>query len=139
MKGNRTFTMIKPDGVKKGHIGSILKIICDNGFKIISMKMIRLSIFEAKLFYKIHEKREFYKELINYITSGPVVVISLEKENAVEDFRSLIGSTDPKLARPGSIRNLFAESISENVIHGSDSDKNAINEINFHFSNKELF
>ena len=139
MSNNITFSMIKPDGVENGHIGSILNIIDGAGFKIIALKMIQLSTTEAESFYSIHNQRPFFKDLINFITRGPIVAMVLEKENAVDDFRSLIGSTDPNHAADGTIRKLYANSKAENAIHGSDSDENASIECYFHFSNSELY
>lgn len=139
MSKNITFSMIKPDGVENGHVGSILNKIDGAGFKIIALKMIQLSTSEAESFYSVHNQRPFFKDLINFITRGPIVAMVLEKENAVDDFRSLIGSTDPNHAADGTIRKLYANSKAENAIHGSDSDKNASIECSFHFSNRELF
>jgi len=139
MAGNRTFTMIKPDGVEQGNIGGILDKINAGGFRIVSMKMTQLSRRDAEAFYAIHKERPFYADLVNYMTSGPIVAAILEKDNAVEDFRTLIGNTDPKKAEPGTIRALYATDISANAIHGSDSDENAIIEGNFFFSQRERF
>jgi len=139
MSKNHTFSMIKPDGVENGHVGSILNKIDGAGFKIIALKMIQLSRTEAESFYSVHNHMPFFKDLINFITRGPVIVMALEKENAVDDFRSLIGSTDPNDAADGTIRKLYANSKGENVIHGSDSNENASIECSFHFSNRELF
>ena len=139
MSKNITFSMIKPDGVENGHVGPILNKIDGAGFKIIALKMIQLSTSEAESFYSVHNQRPFFKDLINFITRGPIVAMVLEKENAVDDFRSLIGSTDPNHAADGTIRKLYANSKAENAIHGSDSDKNASIECSFHFSNLELF
>ena len=136
---NITFTMLKPDSVSKGNIGKIIDKITQDGFKIIAMKYTRLSTEDASKFYSIHSERPFFGDLISYITSGPIVAAVLKKENAVEDFRKLIGSTNPLEAEKGTIRNLFADSISENAIHGSDSDENAIIESNFHFEEEEIF
>ena len=136
---NITFTMLKPDSVSKGNIGKIIDKIIQDGFKIIAMKYTRLSTEDASKFYSIHSERPFFGDLISYITSGPIVAAVLKKENAVEDFRKLIGSTNPLEAEKGPIRNLFADSISENAIHGSDSDENAIIESNFHFEEEEIF
>ena len=136
---NITFTMLKPDSVSKGNIGKIIDKIIHDGFEIVAMKYTRLSIKEASEFYSIHSERPFFGDLISYITSGPIVAAVLKKENAVEDFRKLIGSTNPIEAEKGTIRNLFADSISENAIHGSDSDENAIIESNFHFEKDEIF
>ena len=137
MKNTRTFTMIKPDAVQNKHTGPIIAHIEKAGFKIIAMKLRRLSLEQAKQFYKIHEERPFFNDLIKYITSGPIVAAILEKENAVEDFRKLIGSTNPVEADEGTIRKLYAKSIDANAIHGSDSNENAEIESNFHFSPKE--
>jgi len=139
MSGNITFTMIKPDAVENGHIGAILDKINQAGFKIIAMKMTQLSKRDAEEFYSIHKDRPFFGELVEFMTRGPIVAAVLEKENAVEDFRSFIGSTNPAEAAPGTIRNLYAKSIGENAIHGSDSDENAIIESSFHFAGREIF
>ena len=139
MKGNRTLTIIKPDAVEKGNIGNILQRITDAGFRIIAMKYTRLSAEQAGKFYAVHSQRSFYEALVKFMTSGPVVPAILEKENAVEDFRNLIGSTNPEQAAEGTIRKLYAESIERNAVHGSDSDENAIVEGNFFFSGLELF
>lgn len=139
MAGNRTFTMIKPDAVAAGNTGAITKIIEEAGFKIIAMKKTRLTPALAGKFYEIHKERPFYGELCNYMSSGAIVPMILEKENAVEDFRKIIGATDPKKAAPGTIRALFAKSIDANAIHGSDSDANAEIEGNFFFSQFERF
>jgi len=139
MAGNRTFTMIKPDATSAGHTGAIIKMIEEAGFKIIALKRTRLSADLAGKFYEIHKARPFYGELCAYMSSGPIVPMILEKENAVEDFRNLIGATDPKKAAPGTIRALFAKSIEANAIHGSDSDANAEIEGNFFFSQFERF
>lgn len=136
---NRTFTMIKPDAVEKGLITTILDKISVSGFKIIGLKLIKFSKTQAEQFYAIHSTKPFFNDLVSFITRGPVVVAALQKNNAVEDFRKLIGSTDPLEAEEGTIRKLYATSKAENGIHGSDSDENAINEINFHFSENELF
>ena len=136
---NITFTMLKPDSVSKGNIGKIIDKIIQDGFEIIAMKYTRLSTEDASKFYSIHSDRPFFGDLISYMTSGPIVAAVLKKENAVEDFRKLIGSTNPLEAEKGTIRNLFANSISENAIHGSDSDENAIIESNFHFEEEEIF
>lgn len=136
---NRTFTMIKPDAVEKGFIVPILDKISVSGFKIIGLKLIKFSKVQAEEFYAIHSNKPFFNDLVSFITRGPVVVAALEKQNAVEDFRKLIGSTDPLEAEEGTIRKLYASSKAENGIHGSDSDENAKLEISFHFSDKELF
>lgn len=134
MAGNRTFTMIKPDAVEKNYIGAILEKINSAGFKIIAMKYTRLSQADAGAFYEVHKERPFYGELVEYMSSGPIVAAILEKDNAVADFRTLIGATNPAEAAEGTIRKLYAESISANAVHGSDSDENAEIEGNFYFS-----
>ena len=139
MAGNRTFTMLKPDATTAGNIGAIIKMIEEAGFRIVAMKKTRLSSELAGKFYEIHKARPFYGELVSYMSSGPIVPMILEKDNAVEDFRTLIGATDPKKAAPGTIRALFAKSIDANAIHGSDSDANADIEGNFFFSQFERF
>ncbi len=131
--------MIKPDGVENGHIGAILEKINGAGFRIVSMKMTQLTTRDAQEFYAVHKERPFYGELVEYMTSGPIVAAILEKDNAVEDFRTLIGNTNPKEAAPGTIRALYATDISANAIHGSDSDENAMIEGNFHFAGREMF
>ena len=136
--GNRTFTMIKPDAVQNGHIGAILEKINAAGFKIVAMKYTKLSVDKAEKFYEIHKERPFFNELVNFMSRGPIVAAILEKENAVEDFRNLIGSTNPSEAKEGTIRNLYATSMGENAIHGSDSDQNANLEGSFHFSEEEI-
>ncbi len=139
MTTNRTFTMIKPDAVRNGHIGSILEKITSAGFKIVAMKYTQLSQRDAEQFYAIHKERPFFGELVQFMTSGPIVSAILEKENAVEDFRALIGATNPEEAAEGTIRKLFATNITMNAIHGSDSDENAAIEGAFHFSGREIF
>lgn len=139
MATNRTFTMIKPDAVGAGNTGAITKMIEDAGFKIIAMKRTALSKDLAGKFYSVHKERPFYNDLCAYMSSGPIVPMILEKENAVEDFRKLIGATDPKKAAPGTVRALFAKSIDANAIHGSDSDANAEIEGNFFFSQFDRF
>jgi len=139
MVTNRTFTMIKPDAVANNYIGAILSKINDAGFRIIAMKYTRLSKDQAGKFYEIHKERPFYNDLVNYMSSGPIVAAILEKENAVENFRKLIGATDPAKAEKGTIRNLYAKSIEANAIHGSDSDENAQRECDFFFSEIERF
>lgn len=139
MSTNRTFTMIKPDGVQNGHIGAILNHITQAGFKIIAMKYTRLTPEKAGEFYAVHSARPFYNDLVKYMSSGPIVAVILEKENAVEDFRNVIGATDPTKAEKGTIRNLYAKSIEANAVHGSDSDENAAIEGNFFFSMLERF
>ncbi len=137
MSGNRTFTMIKPDAVEKNYIGAILDKINAAGFKIVAMKYTQLSKENAGAFYEVHKERPFYGELVDYMSGGPIVAAILEKENAVTDFRTLIGATNPEEAAEGTIRKLYAESISANAIHGSDSDENAAIEGNFFFSSLE--
>lgn len=139
MSGTRTFTMIKPDAVKNQHIGPILDRITSSGFRIVAMKLTQMSERDASLFYAIHKERPFFSELVAFMTSGPIVAAILEKENAVEDFRMLIGATNPAEAAEGTIRKMFATSIGENAIHGSDSDENAEIESAFHFSGREQF
>jgi len=139
MATNRTFTMLKPDAVEKGHIGAILEKITASGFRIVAMKLTQMTKSDAKTFYAIHKERPFLGELVEYMTRGPIVAAILEKENAVDDFRTLIGATNPQEAADGTIRKLFAESISENAVHGSDSDDNAEIEGRFHFSGREMF
>jgi nucleoside-diphosphate kinase len=136
---NRTFTMIKPDATKNGHTGAILQKINDAGFRIVAMKMIHLSAVKAGEFYEVHKERPFYGELVEFMSSGPITAAILEKENAVEEFRKLIGATNPAQADEGTIRKLFAASIGENAIHGSDSDENAKIEGDFFFSKLEQF
>ena len=135
---NRTLAIIKPDGVSKNLIGQIITKITEAGFKIKAMKMVRLTKDSASGFYEVHKERAFFNDLIKYMTSGPCVPIALEKDNAVIDFRKLIGATDPAEAAEGTIRKLYAASKAENVIHGSDSDENAEIEISHFFSRKEL-
>lgn len=139
MAGNRTFTMIKPGAVRNGHIGAILDHICAGGFKIVALKYTQLSADKAGQFYAVHKERPFYGELVEFMSSGPIIAAVLEKDNAVEDFRTLIGATNPAEAAEGTIRAKYATSIGENAVHGSDSDENASIESNFHFSGTEMF
>ena len=139
MTTNRTFTMIKPDAVENGHIGAILDKINAGGFRIVAMKMTQMTLRDAEAFYAIHSERPFFGELVTFMTRGPIIAAILEKENAVEDFRSLIGATNPADAADGTIRKLYATSLGENAVHGSDSDENAMIEGNFHFSGREQF
>lgn len=139
MSGNRTFTMIKPDAVRAGNIGNILQMINTAGFRIVAMKLTQLSLAKVGEFYAVHRERPFYSELCEFMSSGPIVAAILEKENAVEDFRTLIGATNPANAAPGTIRALYATSVGENAIHGSDSDENAAVESAFHFAGVECF
>ena len=138
MSGKRTFTMIKPDAVESGNIGNILQMISNAGFSIKAMKYTQLSKERAKAFYAVHAERPFYGDLVNYMSSGPIVAAILEKDNAVEDFRTLIGSTDPAEAAEGTIRKKYAESKGRNAVHGSDSDENAQIEGEFHFNANEV-
>ena len=139
MATNRTFTMIKPDAVENGHIGGILAKINTAGFRIVAMKFTQLSKRDAEAFYAVHSERPFFGELVEFMTRGPIVAAILEKDNAVEDFRTLIGATNPAEAAEGTIRKLYATSIGENAVHGSDSDENAAIEGAFHFSGREMF
>ncbi|HVY73537.1 MAG TPA: nucleoside-diphosphate kinase [Puia sp.] len=134
---NRTFTMIKPDAFENGHSGAILDMILKAGFTLIAMKLTRLTPAKAGEFYAVHKARPFYGELVEFMSRGPIVAAILEKDNAVADFRKLIGATDPAKADAGTIRKLFAASVGENAIHGSDSDENARIESDFFFSNLE--
>ena len=136
---NITFTMLKPDTIRNKNTGAIIDKIIKAGFVIKAMKFTRMSNDQASNFYAIHKERPFFNDLIEYMTSGPIVAAILEKDNAVNDFRTLIGSTNPEEAAEGTIRKLFAKSISENAIHGSDSNENAKIECDFHFSENEIF
>lgn len=138
MATNRTFTMLKPDAVEAKNTGKIIAMIIEAGFEIKAMKLTHLNESEAKEFYAVHKERPFYGELVEYMTSGPIVAAILEKENAVADFRKLIGATDPTEAEEGTIRKKYAESKAKNAVHGSDSDENAEIESNFHFSGREM-
>ena len=135
--GNKTLAIIKPDAVENGHIGEIISMIIKAGFKIKAMKMTRLAESSAKGFYEIHKERPFFGELVEYMTSGPCVPMALERENAVEEYRKLIGATDPAKAAEGTVRKLFAKNIQNNAVHGSDSDENAEIEIAHFFSRDE--
>ncbi|MCW5907717.1 MAG: nucleoside-diphosphate kinase [Chitinophagales bacterium] len=139
MAGRITLTMIKPDAVADGHTGKIIDQIIGAGFKIQAMKLTRLPKRKAEEFYAIHKEKPFFGELVDFMTEGPIVAAILEKDNAVEDFRKLIGATNPEKAAEGTIRKLFATSIERNAIHGSDSDENAAIEAAFHFSGLERF
>ncbi|MFN4147575.1 MAG: nucleoside-diphosphate kinase [Runella sp.] len=139
MTTNRTFTMIKPDAVEAGHTGAILKMIEEAGFRIVAMKKTLLTPERAGQFYAVHKERPFYNDLCAYMSSGPIIAAILEKDNAVADFRTLIGATDPAKAAEGTIRKLFAKSIEANAVHGSDSDENAAIEGGFYFSQMEQF
>jgi len=139
MTTNRTFTMIKPDAVENGHIGAILEKITAAGFRIVALKKTQLTQRDAEAFYSVHSERPFFGELVAFMTRGPIVAAILEKENAVNDFRTLIGATNPAEAAEGTIRKLYATSMGENAVHGSDSDENAAIESAFHFSEREIF
>ncbi len=139
MSGKITFTMIKPDAVANGHTGKIIDHIIQKGYRIVAMKYTRLSEEKAGEFYGIHRERPFFKDLVSFMSSGPIVAAVLEKDNAVTSFREVIGATDPSKAEAGTIRNLYAKSIDANAVHGSDSDENAAIEASFFFSNFERF
>ena len=136
---NTTFTMIKPEAVEAGNIGAILHKIEEAGFRIVAMKKVLLTKEKAGEFYFVHKERPFYSELVDYMSSGPIIAAILEKDNAVADFRELIGATDPSEAKPGTIRHEFAESKGKNAVHGSDSDENAQIESDFHFTREERY
>jgi len=139
MNSNRTFTMLKPDSIEQGNMLPILNMIESSGFKIIALKYKRMSRDEAEKFYSIHSDKPFFNDLVSFMTRGPIVAAALEKDNAVEAFRTLIGSTDPDDAEEGTIRKKFAKSKGENAVHGSDSNENADIEISFHFDTDEIF
>ena len=139
MLSNKTFIMIKPDAVEKGHVGAILNKINASGFRIVSMKMTQMSQRDAELFYAVHKERPFFGELVSFMSRGPIVAAILKKENAVDDFRTLIGATNPEEAAEGTLRKQFATSMGENAVHGSDSNENAEIEGAFHFSVREMF
>ena len=139
MAGKQTFTMIKPTAFKNNHSGAILKMINEAGFILKAMKITRLSAEQAGAFYAVHKERPFYASLVEYMSSGPIIAAILEKDNAVEDYRKLIGATNPDQAAEGTIRKLYATSLQQNAVHGSDSDENAIIESNFFFSKTERF
>ena len=139
MDSNRTFTMLKPDSIEQGYMLPILNMIKEAGFKIIALKYKKMTKEEAEKFYSIHSDKPFFKDLIQFMTRGPIVAAALEKNNAVDDFRKLIGSTDPSEAETGTIRKIYAKSKGENAVHGSDSDDNAAIEISFHFTDNEIF
>ena len=132
--GNRTFTMVKPDAVAAGNTGNILAMIEQAGYRIVALKLTQLSEAKAGEFYAVHKERPFYGELVSFMSSGPIVAAILEKDNAVLDFRTLIGATDPSKAEEGTIRKRYAKSLGENAVHGSDSDENAAIESAFHFA-----
>ncbi|MFL2631500.1 MAG: nucleoside-diphosphate kinase [Candidatus Marisimplicoccus sp.] len=139
MNTNRTFTMLKPDSIEQGNMLPILNMIEAAGFKIIALKYKRMTRDEAEKFYSIHSDKPFFNDLVSFMTRGPIVAAALEKDNAVDAFRTLIGSTDPNEAEEGTIRKKYAKSKGENAVHGSDSDENAEIEISFHFDNEEIF
>ena len=139
MNTNRTFTMLKPDSIEQGNMLPILNMIEAAGFKIIALKYKRMTRDEAEKFYSIHSDKPFFNDLVSFMTRGPIVAAALEKDNAVDAFRTLIGSTDPNEAEEGTIRKKYAKSKGENAVHGSDSDENAEIEISFHFDNEESF
>lgn len=139
MTTNRTFTMLKPDAIQNGYTGAILDHIVKAGFRIVALKYTRLTQETAGRFYAVHRERPFFNDLVTYMSSGPIVAAILEKDNAVEDFRNLIGATDPTKAAPGTIRQLYAKSIEANAVHGSDSNENAQIEGDFFFSQLERF
>lgn len=139
MQTNRTFTMLKPDAIQNGYMGKIIDMIINAGFQIKALKYTSLSVSQAKQFYAVHSERPFYGELVEYMTSGPIIAAILEKDNAVVDFRNLIGATDPTEAAEGTIRKYYAENKGRNAVHGSDSDENAAIESEFHFSHSEIF
>jgi len=136
---NTTLMMIKPDAIENGHIGNILEKVTSAGFSIKALKLTQLTVNDAESFYRVHKERPFFGELINFMTRGPIVAAILEKENAVSDFRTLIGSTNPAEAAEGTLRKLYASSMGENAVHGSDSNENAALEASFHFSQTERF
>jgi nucleoside-diphosphate kinase len=138
MATNRTFTMLKPDALENKHTGKIIDMIIAAGFEIKAMKLTQLTTEQAQKFYEVHAERPFYGELVEYMTSGPIVAAILEKENAMADFRTLIGATDPADAAEGTIRKYYAESKARNAVHGSDSDENAEIEGKFHFATNEI-
>ena len=139
MNTNRTFTMLKPDSIEQGNMLPILNMIEAAGFKIIALKYKRMTRDEAEKFYSVHSNKSFFNDLVSFMTRGPIVAAALEKDNAVDTFRNLIGSTDPNEAKEGTIRKIYAKSKGENAVHGSDSDENAEIEISFHFDNEEIF
>lgn len=139
MNGKFTFSIIKPNAIRTGKTGPILAMINEGGFEISAMKMVQMTIQQAQAFYTVHTGKPFFEELVEFMISGPVVVMILKRENAVEEFRKLIGATDPNKAEQGTIRRTFAVSVKMNAVHGSDSDENAIREANFFFSDIERF
>ncbi len=139
MKGDFTLSIIKPNAVRTGKTGPILSMINEGGFEISAMKMVQMTASQAESFYEVHRGKSFYEELVEFMTSGPVVVMILRHDSAVQEFRKLIGATDPAKAEPGTIRKTFAVSVKMNAVHGSDSDENALREANFFFSEIEKF
>jgi nucleoside-diphosphate kinase len=139
MKGNFTLSIIKPNAVRTGKTGPILAMVNEGGFEISAIKMVQMTTSQAESFYEVHKDKSFFEELVEFMTSGPVVVMILRHQNAVEEFRKLIGATDPAKAEPGTIRKTFAVSVKMNAVHGSDSDENATREANFFFSEIEKF
>ncbi|MCK5823962.1 MAG: nucleoside-diphosphate kinase [Ichthyobacteriaceae bacterium] len=139
MTGDITFSMIKPGAVGNGFIGPILDKITSAGFTIVALRMTQMTRSEAEAFYYVHKERPFFTELVEFMVGGPIVAVVLKKENAVEDFRTLIGATNPEEAAEGTIRKMYAESLGHNAIHGSDSDDNAKREVSFHFSTRKIF
>jgi nucleoside-diphosphate kinase len=139
MQGNITFSIIKPNAVRTGKTGPILSMINEGGFEIAALRMIRMTLDQAKAFYEVHRDKPFFESLVEFMSSGPVVVMILRHENAVNEFRKLIGATDPAKAEPGTIRKIFAVSVQMNAVHGSDSDENALREAGFFFSETERY
>ena len=139
METNITFTMIKPDAMEKGHSGDILSLIQKSGFRVAALKLIHLTKPQAEIFYSIHKEKPFFEELVMFMTRSPIIVAVIKKNNAVEDFRKLIGSTNPEDAEKGTVRKLFATSMGENAIHGSDSENNAHIESSFFFNKNEMY
>ena len=139
MAGNLTFTIIKPEAMRKNAAGAILKMIQDGGFEIVAMKMKQMTKADAEEFYGIHRGRPFFEDLVKFMTSGPIIAAVLKKDNAVEDYRKLLGTTNPETAEEGTIRKAFATNMTMNAAHGSDSDENAQIEASFHFSKEEIF
>jgi nucleoside-diphosphate kinase len=139
MQSDITFSIIKPNAVRTGKTGPILAMINEAGFEIIAMRMVKMTLQQAETFYEVHRERPFFQDLVEFMTSGPVVVMSLRHDNAVNEFRKLIGATDPAKAEPGTIRKVFAVSVQMNAVHGSDSDENALRETGFFFSEIERF
>ncbi len=139
MSGKITFALIKPSAYRQNHVGSILTMICQAGFRIQAIRSTMLSVQDAEAFYAVHRSKPFFNDLVEFMSSGPIIAMILQKENAVEDFRRLIGHTDPARAEEGTIRKLFAVSVQANAVHGSDSDENAAAEADFFFSKKDRF